>query len=75
MIFEVKVTSKYTIFHHKLNFRQSVQDFFSTAAKPYIENCVRNMIFSKEIENEPFHDQIMNTHRPKTSLEASESLS
>ena len=32
------------------------------------------MIFSKEIENEPFHDQIRNTYRPTTSLEASESL-
>ena len=66
-IFEVKLTSKSTVFHQKLNFHRSVQDFFSTAKKPYIENCVRNMFFSKVIENEPFHHQINNTHRPTTS--------
>ena len=66
-IFEVKLTSKSTVFHQKLNFHRSVQDFFSTAKKPYIENCVRNMFFSKVIENEPFHNQIKNTHRPTTS--------
>ena len=75
MIFEVKLTSKYAIFHQKLNFRRSVQDIFSTAKKPYISNGVRNMNFSEVIENEPFHDQIRNPHRPTLSLEASESLS
>ena len=69
MIFQDELISKYAIFHQKLNFRRSVQDIFSTAKKPYISNCVRNMNFSKVIKTEPFHDQIRNPHRPTLSYQ------
>ena len=71
----VKLTSKYTIFHQKWNFRQPVQDFLSTTKKPFkivygIWFFQRNRKWTISWPN-----TVRNTYRPTTSVEASASLS